>query len=65
MLQGRGLAVLPGYFVAKDLAQGRLVRLMPKVRLPEDRFRLLWAKGHRKHGALENLAQALSLRPLT
>ena len=65
VLQGRGLAVLPGYFVAKDLAQGRLVRLMPKVRLPEDRFRLLWAKGHRKHGALENLAQALSLRPLT
>jgi DNA-binding transcriptional LysR family regulator len=64
VLQGAGLAVLPHYFVARDLQGGRLVRLMPRVRLPEDRFRLLWPKGHRKQPALENLAQTLAARPL-
>jgi len=64
VLQGRGMAVLPSYFVAKDLRQGRLVRLLPKVRLPEDRFRLLWPKGHRKQSALEDLTETLAKRPL-
>lgn len=64
ILQGRGLAVLPAYFVDSDLTRGRLVRLMPKVKLPEDRFRLLWPRGHRKQAALEDLARALAQRPL-
>jgi DNA-binding transcriptional LysR family regulator len=64
VLQGAGLAVLPRYFVAKDLLRGSLVRLMPKVRLPEDGFRLLWPKGHRKQTALESLAHTLAKRPL-
>lgn len=64
VLQGRGLAVLPSYFVAKDLLRGRLVRLLPKVRLPQDCFRLVWPKGHRKQAALECLAQELAQRPL-
>jgi LysR family transcriptional regulator, glycine cleavage system transcriptional activator len=64
VLQGRGLAVLPAYFVAKDLAAGRLLRLLPRVRLPVDRFRLLWAKGHPKAAALARLGEELAVRSL-
>jgi DNA-binding transcriptional LysR family regulator len=64
VLQGRGLAVLPAYFVAKDLAAGRLMRLLPKVRLPEDRFRLLWTKGHPKAAALARLGEELATQAL-
>lgn len=64
VLQGRGVAVLPAYFVADDLRDRRLRRLLPKVRLPEDRFRLIWPRGHRKANALSELAESLARRPL-
>ncbi len=64
VLQGAGLAVLPAYFVAADLAKGRLQRLLPKVRLAEDRFRLLWLRGHRRAPALAALGAELAQRPL-
>src|SRR5262245_47529249 len=47
VLDGDGrVAVLPRYFIARDLAAGRLVRLMPRVRLRSDSFRLIWRAGH-------------------
>ncbi len=64
LLQGGSIAVLPSYFVAKELTQGRLVNLLPRLRLPEDQFRLLWPRGHRATLHLEALAELLMQRPL-
>jgi DNA-binding transcriptional LysR family regulator len=36
MLQGRGIGVLPSYFVAKDLREAALGRIMPRVPLRVD-----------------------------
>lgn len=64
VLQAAGLAVLPDYFVADDLRRGRMVRLLPRVKLPRDDFRLVWRRGHRKAAALERLAEELREVPL-
>jgi LysR family glycine cleavage system transcriptional activator len=58
------VAVLPRYFVEKDLAAGRLVRLMPRVRLRSDSFRLVWRSGHPRTAALLALAEELRRFPL-
>jgi len=54
------VAVLPRYFVERDLAARRLVRLLPRVSLRSDAFRLVWRVGHPR--ALELLALAEELR---
>jgi DNA-binding transcriptional LysR family regulator len=64
LLQGVGVAVLPHYFVRQDLARGRLRQLFPRLRLPEDRFRLVWREGHPRAAALEQLARELRALPL-
>jgi len=64
VLQGRGLAVLPEYFVAEDVRKGRLKRLLPRVTLQTDHFRLMWRKGHGKAAALQTLAEQLQGMPL-
>lgn len=64
LLQGRGVAVLPAYFVAKDLREGRLRRLLPRLKLPEDHFRLVWLRGHPRSAAIERLAEELKALPL-
>jgi DNA-binding transcriptional LysR family regulator len=64
VLQARGIAVLPDYFVADDLRRGRMVRLLPRLKLPRDHFRLVWRRGHRKTAALEQLAEELRAVPL-
>lgn len=56
------VAVLPEYFVRRDLARGALVRLMPSVRLRSDAFRLVWRAGHPR--ALDLLALATELRAM-
>ena len=63
-LQGAGVAVLPRYFVADDLAQGRLERLMPEVVLASDRFRLWWRGDHPLRAELAELAASLQALPL-
>jgi LysR family transcriptional regulator, glycine cleavage system transcriptional activator len=63
-LEGAGVAVLPMYFVANDLARGRLVRLFAKTRMAEDRFRLSWRAGHVHARELQALAVELAARPL-
>lgn len=60
-----GVAVLPRYFVADDLASGRLVPLFADVALPTDRFRLLWTDGVPLADELRALGEALQGRPLT
>lgn len=64
LLQGRGIAVLPRYFVADDIRAGRLRRLLPKVTLQSDTFRLVWRHGHPNAEALQRLAKHLQGMPL-
>ena len=64
ILQGSGVAVLPRYFVEKDLAMRRLDRLLPKVALQEDAFRLIWRAGHPRESELRALAADLVRIPL-
>ena len=42
VLEGVGVAVLPLYFVDRDLAAGRLRKLRPEITLHHDFFRLIW-----------------------
>jgi len=56
--------VLPHYFVERDLRRGRLVQLMPKVKLPSDWFRLVWPQHHPRAAALRELAAELAAMPL-
>lgn len=63
-LEGAGLAVLPHYFVHDDLEAGRLVELMPKVKMPVDWFRLIWHESHPRASDLHDLAGELGERPL-
>lgn len=63
-LEGAGICVLPRYFVAEDLRARRLVRLLPKTRLPSDWFRLVWRAKHPHERELQALAQELADLPL-
>jgi DNA-binding transcriptional LysR family regulator len=58
------VAVLPRYFIRKDLASHRLVHLMPRVRLRLDAFRLVWRAGHPRSSELLALAEDLRKFPL-
>jgi LysR family glycine cleavage system transcriptional activator len=64
VLAGAGVAVLPEYFVREDLARGRLVRILPRTRLPTDWFRLVWRAGHPRETQLQALAAELAVLPL-
>jgi DNA-binding transcriptional LysR family regulator len=59
------VAVLPLYFVQKDLAARRLVRLLPRVAVRTDSFRLVWRTGHPRTADLLALAEELRRHPLT
>lgn len=63
-LAGRGVAVLPAYFVASDLAEGRLVPLLTDHPLQNDWFRLIWRRSHPLAHELRALADALRALPL-
>ena len=49
---------------AGDLRRRQLVRILPKVKLPVDWFRLVWREGHPREGALRQLAEELVTLPL-
>ncbi|MGQ0508639.1 MAG: LysR family transcriptional regulator [Myxococcaceae bacterium] len=61
--EGR-VAVLPKYFIRDDLAAKRLVRLLPRVALRSDTFRLVWRRDHPKGSEMLKLAGELRARPL-
>jgi LysR family glycine cleavage system transcriptional activator len=65
VLEGRGVAVLPRYFVAGSLAQGRLRRLFPRVRLLDDYFRLVYRVDDARLASYRALAALLLERPLS
>jgi LysR family transcriptional regulator, glycine cleavage system transcriptional activator len=65
LLDGGGrVAVLPRYFIARELAARRMVTLMPGVRPRSDTFRLVWRKGHPREAELVALAAELRAHPL-
>ncbi|MDP2309180.1 MAG: LysR family transcriptional regulator [Pseudomonadota bacterium] len=64
VLLGRGLAVLPRYFIAEDLAAGRLATLLPEIEPRRDWFRLLWRGGHPREPELLAIADVLRAMPL-
>lgn len=65
LFDGEGrVAVLPTYFIRDDLRARRLVRLMPRVKLRSDAFRLIWRTGHPRETELLALAAELRAIPL-
>jgi LysR family glycine cleavage system transcriptional activator len=63
-LESAGVAVIPRYFVAPDLAAGRLSALLPELEPVVDAFRLVWRRGHALDDELRALGAELSARPL-
>ncbi len=61
---GAGFAVLPEAFVARDLAEGTLLRAFADVTLPTDVFRLLWMRGDPRTPVFDQLARHLRSLPL-
>lgn len=64
LLRGLGVGVLPLYFVAADLAAGRLRRILPDAKVLDDYFRLIWRGDHPQGDELRALAEALRGCPL-
>lgn len=64
LLAGGRVAVLPRYFVAKDLRARRLVPLVRQVKPRADAFRLVWRAGHPHERELMALAEELRRMPL-
>ncbi len=64
MLQGAGIGVLPRYFVAQDLKEGTLGRILPRVALRMDHFRLVWRRDHAKAQEIQRLGADLKRIPL-
>jgi DNA-binding transcriptional LysR family regulator len=63
-LAGAGVAVLPLYLVRGDLAQGALKRILPKVALQSDWFRLVFRSDDPRRTIFESLAEKMSEFPL-
>ena len=59
-----GVAVLPAYLVKKDLAAGRLVKILPAVPLLSDWFRLIFRVDDPRRSIYEQLAKQLGAAPL-
>jgi DNA-binding transcriptional LysR family regulator len=64
VLRGVGVAVLPRYFVARDLARRRLAVILPKVVLQHDQFRLIFRRDDARRGLFEELAARIRAAPL-
>jgi len=65
VLAGRGVAVLPEYFVAPHLKTKRLVRVMPQVQPLNDYFRLVFRADDSKRSLYQSLAETMAGLPLT
>lgn len=65
VLARRGVAVLPLYFVSKELAARRVVPLFPKVELLVDHFRLIHRVDDPRRGLYSKLAALMRDTPLS
>jgi DNA-binding transcriptional LysR family regulator len=64
VLRGMGVAVLPRYFVARDLAARKLARILPSWELQRDQFRLIFRRDDARRPLFEELAARLRASPL-
>lgn len=64
VVAGRGVAVLPEYFIRPDIEAGRLVPVLTGVEPRTDWFRLVWLDGHLRTAELEAFGGFLRDRPL-
>jgi LysR family transcriptional regulator, glycine cleavage system transcriptional activator len=64
VLRAEGVAVLPVYLIAGDLAAGRLVRVQPRVRLLDDHFRLVFRGDDPRRAVYEAVAAVMRDVPL-
>ncbi len=60
VLTGAGVAVMPRYYVAPNLAAGELREILPRVKPLSDAFRLIWREGHPETTELRLLGEELS-----
>ena len=58
------VAVLPEYFITRDLAEGRLVTVMPKVKPLADRFRLIFRGDDPRRSLYASFAEVMNDVPL-
>jgi LysR family glycine cleavage system transcriptional activator len=64
VLEQAGVAVLPVYLIARDLKQGKLVRLFPRVKLVPDHFRMVFRTQDPRRAFFEKLASEMARVPL-
>jgi LysR family glycine cleavage system transcriptional activator len=64
VVEGAGVAVLPEYFVRRDLASGVLDRILPRVALRHDYFRLVFRSADPRRSVFASLAADLARVPL-
>ena len=64
VVAGRGVAVLPEYFIQDDVKSGRLQRVLTHVEPRTDWFRLVWIKDHLRSSELASLGRFLAEQPL-
>ncbi len=64
VLAGRGVSVLPEYFVQSELKSKRLVRLLPSTKLLSDRFRLVFRADDPRRAVFSKLAHHMLSQPL-
>jgi DNA-binding transcriptional LysR family regulator len=64
VLRGKGVAVLPAYFIARELEERRLVRLLPRVRPLSDFFRLVFRVDDPRRGYYASLAELMKRQSL-
>jgi DNA-binding transcriptional LysR family regulator len=64
VLRGMGVAVLPRYFVQRDLARKTLVPILPSIRLKHDHFRLIFRRDDARRSLFEELAARIRAAPL-
>jgi DNA-binding transcriptional LysR family regulator len=64
VLAQAGIAVLPEYLVRKDIASGRLAKILPNVALISDWFRLIFRTDDPRRSIYEQMAAQMSEVPL-
>jgi DNA-binding transcriptional LysR family regulator len=64
LVAGAGVGVLPTYLVEKDLADGRLRRVFPRVKPAHDYFRLVFRSDDPRRSIYEQIANAMRDVPL-
>ncbi len=64
VLRGQGVAVLPSYFVQKDVEHGRLQTIFSEKKLLSDHFRLLFSRNSRLTRVFEAFSEVMRNTPL-